>query len=322
MTEEVEVQNRTGGGPRKIVVGYDGSPVAQAAVAYAARRAGADGELVIVHAYGPPPDWQGTVQWERSLAHHEEHGRRLFGELADDLTSGVHVEEKLVLGPAARTLVEVAEAHASEEIVVGSRGFGPFRAILGSVSHALLHEAHVPVVIVPARMLGTAPDTRSPHVIVVGYDGSPTANDALAHAAYRAGPEGSLVAVHVFGPPFAYGGAPFYDDAARDARARAETTLAEIAADLVGAVPLERVVAEAPVADALVQVARSKRADEIVVGSRGLGRFRAALGSVSHAVLHEADRPVVVVPHARPASERDASVGLDLTRRVRLVPWV
>ena len=36
--------------------------------------------------------------------------------------------------------------------------------------------------------------------------------------------------------------------------------------------------------------------DEIVVGSRGLGRFRGSFGSVSHALLHEADRPVVVVP--------------------------
>jgi nucleotide-binding universal stress UspA family protein len=37
-------------------------------------------------------------------------------------------------------------------------------------------------------------------------------------------------------------------------------------------------------------------ADEIVVGSRGFGRLRGVLGSVSHAVLHEADRPVVVIP--------------------------
>jgi hypothetical protein len=36
--------------------------------------------------------------------------------------------------------------------------------------------------------------------------------------------------------------------------------------------------------------------EEIVVGSRGFGRVRGVLGSVSHAVLHEADRPVVVIP--------------------------
>lgn len=38
----------------------------------------------------------------------------------------------------------------------------------------------------------------------------------------------------------------------------------------------------------------------LIVGSRGLGRFRGAFGSVSHALLHEADRPVVVVPRPTP----------------------
>ena len=41
---------------------------------------------------------------------------------------------------------------------------------------------------------------------------------------------------------------------------------------------------------------QARDAAEIVVGARGRGRFRAALGSVSHDVLHEADRPVVIVP--------------------------
>jgi nucleotide-binding universal stress UspA family protein len=34
-----------------------------------------------------------------------------------------------------------------------------------------------------------------------------------------------------------------------------------------------------------------------VVGSRGLGRVRSALGSVSQEVLHRATVPVVVIPH-------------------------
>ena len=38
-----------------------------------------------------------------------------------------------------------------------------------------------------------------------------------------------------------------------------------------------------------------READEIVVGSRGLGRIRGALGSVSQELLREAARPVLVV---------------------------
>jgi nucleotide-binding universal stress UspA family protein len=32
------------------------------------------------------------------------------------------------------------------------------------------------------------------------------------------------------------------------------------------------------------------------VGTRGLGRIPALLGSVAHDVLHQADRPVTVIP--------------------------
>lgn len=101
-------------------------------MAYAAQRAGADGELTIVHAYGPPPEWRSTVEWDRSVLHHEQYGRRLFEELPRDVLGEAHVREELVLGPPARCLVEIADARGAEEIVVGSRGFGPFRAMLGT----------------------------------------------------------------------------------------------------------------------------------------------------------------------------------------------
>ena len=59
---------------------------------------------------------------------------------------------------------------------------------------------------------------------------------------------------------------------------------------------------EGPPAQMLVELARETGADEIVVGSRGFGSGRALLGSVSRALLHETDRPVVVVN--RRAAER------------------
>ena len=49
-------------------------------------------------------------------------------------------------------------------------------------------------------------------------------------------------------------------------------------------------------AGTIVAAADARDADEIVIGSRGFGRLRGVLGSVSHAVLHEADRPVVAIP--------------------------
>jgi nucleotide-binding universal stress UspA family protein len=53
---------------------------------------------------------------------------------------------------------------------------------------------------------------------------------------------------------------------------------------------------EGPPARAIVAAADARDVDEIVIASRGVRRLRGVLGSVSHAVQHEADRPVVVIP--------------------------
>jgi len=45
----------------------------------------------------------------------------------------------------------VAEVRDADEIAIGSRGFGPVRAVLGSVSHELLHLADRPVTVIPQR---------------------------------------------------------------------------------------------------------------------------------------------------------------------------
>jgi nucleotide-binding universal stress UspA family protein len=58
-------------------------------------------------------------------------------------------ETALVDGPPAEVLASVAHDSNADEIVVGSRGFGPVRALLGSTSHALLHATDRAVLIVP-----------------------------------------------------------------------------------------------------------------------------------------------------------------------------
>lgn len=73
----------------------------------------------------------------------------MVGELQEE-GLGAPLETSLIEGPPARAIVAAAEARDADEIVIGSRGLGAVRGVLGSVSHALLHESDRVVVVIPA----------------------------------------------------------------------------------------------------------------------------------------------------------------------------
>lgn len=129
-----------------VVVGYDGSPNARAAVDYGAWLAGPDGRVFVVHAYGPPPDWLGFPNYQRVLDDHRERGQSVLDGLPGD---DARVEKELLEGPAVDAILAVADTREADLIVVGSRGGGRVRATLGSVSHDLLHRAQRPVLVLP-----------------------------------------------------------------------------------------------------------------------------------------------------------------------------
>jgi nucleotide-binding universal stress UspA family protein len=134
-----------------IVVGYDGSPTARAAVDHAARHAGPEGKVYVVHSYGPPPDWLGFPSYQRVLDDHRSRGEATLGALAmtDDPLLATNFETELLDSPPAEAITRVAEARGADEIVIGSRGLGRVRSALGSVSQEVLHRATVPVVVIP-----------------------------------------------------------------------------------------------------------------------------------------------------------------------------
>ena len=130
-----------------IVVGYDGSENARHALEYALERAGADGTVVVAHAFEPPHDWLGYANYDQVLAEHRARGKALL----DALPQAASIETDLLAGSPADAIARVASVRHADEIVVGSRGFGPLRAALGSVSHELLRLADRPVVVVPPQ---------------------------------------------------------------------------------------------------------------------------------------------------------------------------
>lgn len=65
-------------------------------------------------------------------------------------------------------------------------------------------------------------------------------------------------------------------------------------------------VQETTTAEAILTEAEALGASAILIGSRGLTGLRSALlGSVSHAVIQHADRPVIVVPSPEVAAARE-----------------
>ena len=142
-----------------------------------------------------------------------------------------------------------------------------------------------------------ASDTATrPRTVVVGYDGSDEARAAFAVAIDRSQPSDTIVVVHASAPASGWLGEPYYQRAVTQAHEAAEGVLDELRpiAEQVDK-PIEFEALEGPPAEVLIRAASVRDADEIVVGSRGLGRLRGAIGSVSQELLREAGRPVLVI---------------------------
>lgn len=157
-TEEIKMSPTTHTTHRVVVAGYDGSPASRAAVEVAAQRAGSTGKLVVVHAYEVPAEYLGAPYYQNMLDTKLDEANRVTDELeALDALDGVNWQTDLVVGRPGPAICRAAQTREADEIVIGTRGHGRFRAALGSVSMDVLHGAACPVVVIPERMLETGP---------------------------------------------------------------------------------------------------------------------------------------------------------------------
>ncbi len=135
-----------------IVLGFDASPAARAALDAVLEIALRFGDrLVVVHGVEPP----GTAgeEFRTHLAALEEAAHAMTREALDAArAAGVEAEAVFVRDRPARALVQVAEERDARLIAVGTYAESPLRsAILGSTPHKLLHLSTRPVLVVPAR---------------------------------------------------------------------------------------------------------------------------------------------------------------------------
>jgi nucleotide-binding universal stress UspA family protein len=147
----------------RIVVGLDGSPGAQEALAYAIRVAGpADAEIVAVAVIEPVPPVYETMRTYPTEFPAEADVDELEGELRGEwcaplAESGLRWRSKVRVGRPASEIDRVARDEGADLIVVCRRGRGSLaELLLVSVSHELSHTAHAPIMIVSRQ-----PEARS-----------------------------------------------------------------------------------------------------------------------------------------------------------------
>jgi nucleotide-binding universal stress UspA family protein len=132
-----------------IVVGYDGSDCAKAALALAVEIAKQYGEKVII-SFGYELN---KVTGEIGDYHHalqELATTRLKEGAALVSDAGVEIEAVIMEEAPAKALVDLADTHDARMIVVGTRGETPLQgALLGSTPHRLVHLSTRPVLVVP-----------------------------------------------------------------------------------------------------------------------------------------------------------------------------
>ena len=138
----------------KILLPVDGSDVSLEAVRFAVRLARDGLRISAVLANVQEP----ASLYEMVVAHDADVIDRVSADAGVHALSqaeallrhaGVDYECEVAKGDPAHTLVDIVERFGCELVIMGARGQGTLRsALLGSVSHEVLHAAGVPVMIV------------------------------------------------------------------------------------------------------------------------------------------------------------------------------
>lgn len=294
--------------PLRVLVGYDYSASAEAALRWAASlRQIAPCEITVVYVasaakertrlgIAPPmsPIYYPSGIKQFLARELKQKCDSVFGE------DGAKVRVLADWGRPDSHLIEVAGDDRTDLLVVGTsqrRGL----ARLGSISRAVLHYAHLNVACVPAAEVERSAPVEHPQFnrVLVPIDFTDSAEQAipLAYASVRSGGEVRLV--HVVAPtqpneiPTARNGSGPAES--QEFSARLEALIPKAATNR-GITTQREVVEHREPAAAICAAADRFDADLICMGSRGRSHFKEAFfGSVSQEVMAQSDRAVLVL---------------------------
>lgn len=318
--------------PMNVLIGYDGSPCGDAALDDL-RWAGLPEDtsvtvLTVADVMGPPigdeqivpnratEDWYPVgMEAARAISTElVEHAATLAYSACVRLQAEHptwQVLDDVCAGSPSACILRKAEMRQADLIVLGSHCRSAVgRLILGSVSQAVVTQAHMSVRVVRARR--TRPD--QPLAIVIGFDGSAPSELVSNIVAKRAWPPGTrihlvtaldpmLVTALASTAPAAAIQPGMFPDPTTSIRHRLEAEVDAIRGTIPSA-DVSYLLEEGDPKHILLQEAERLDAGCIFVGARGRTRWqRLLLGSVSAAVTARAHCSVEVVrPHPAAAS--------------------
>jgi nucleotide-binding universal stress UspA family protein len=222
-----------------------------------------------------------------------EDGEKVLDQATSFLPPHIgRVSRRLEAGDPAKMILETAEKSSIGLIVLGARGLGPIRELIfGSVSHAVVSHAPCPVLVVKKPM-------RSLTRILIAVEGDRDAESVvrfLTAMPFRAIAELTVLhAPQLLQPVFDRLCFDFSDK--EKAREGAQHFVEKIASRLSSHYRAKGVVHMGLPPAVILQEAEASKPDLVVIGSYapdGVAGF--LLGSVSHAVLHRAPCPVLIL---------------------------
>lgn len=247
----------------RIVVGVDGTDWGFEALRQALALAPADSRVEAVTALHTGPAARTgfeAAHWVDMLSEEAKEAQDLAATILDDRAGS---SARIVRGTPLHVLRHARDEADATLLALGARHSSRFLGVmLGDTASELLHDGSCSVLLARPQLEGAW----QPRRIVVGLDGSAPALAALATA----------------------------DELASRVGATVEVVCAKSGGSRVEGAWTDRVDSWDAAQPVAALVGRSRGADLVVVGSRGLHGLR-ALGSVSERVAHRADCSVLVV---------------------------
>jgi nucleotide-binding universal stress UspA family protein len=137
----------------RVLIPYDGSEQAEAALEHAATNHG-DDELVLLHVldfvesgYGAAPEAALASYWDEWYEQARASAEEMLTTAAESVDADVDTE--IVVGRPARSIVSHVDEHDIDHVIIGSHGReGISRILLGSVAETVVRRSPVPVTVV------------------------------------------------------------------------------------------------------------------------------------------------------------------------------